>query len=176
MGTRGPIFSSWPGSEAGPGRLEEGNGPSGHPEAGVGNTREPGQKPQPPPTPAPGRSVRRPCGRISARGSGAYAIGRWGSCWPGSAGCRHTCYTGRGGDRAESGCPGHLRDTPHTQHCYRLLRPQPPVPGDRDLASDTNTFMSHIFFTSALPEELRQVVRTKPYIYFELPKKKNVYF
>lgn len=127
--------------------------------------QEPRQKPQPP---SRCQSACRPSRGVWAWGSGTHAVGRWGSCLPGSAACQRTCYRGRGGDRAGSRCPAHLRDTPHTQHCYRLLHPQPPVPGDRNVASDTNTPASSIFFISSLPQELRQVGRTKSDTHFGL--------
>lgn len=97
---------------------------------------------------------------VPAGGSRAHAGGRWGSCWPGSAGCLHRCYTGRGGDTAGSRCPGHPTGTPHTRHCYRSLHPQPPGQGDRNSANDTKTFMSPAFCTRQLAQELRQVTRT----------------
>lgn len=151
-----------------PGRLEEGNRTSGHPGAGVRMNRSRGTSHRAPSRAAGRRSVCRPSRWVSACGSGTHAVGRWGSCWPGSAGCQRTCYTDRGGDRAESECPAHRRDTPHTRHCCRLLHPQPPVPGDRNVVSDTKTWASSVFFASSLPEELRRGVRIKSYIYFGL--------
>lgn len=60
---------------------------------------------------------------------GPYAACRWGSCWPGSAGCQHRCCRGRGGGTAGSGCPGHPTGKPRTRRCYRSPRPRPPAQG-----------------------------------------------
>lgn len=69
-GDRGPVFSSWPGFAAVPGRLRrrkqvslymgESGGTRGSTEA------------------SPERAV-----TWGPAGLGAYAVGRWGSCWPG---------------------------------------------------------------------------------------------
>lgn len=48
-----------------------------------------------------------------------HAAGRWGSCWPGSAACPHTSYTGTGAGTAGSACPAGLTGTPHTRCCCR---------------------------------------------------------
>lgn len=59
-----------------------------------------------------------------------HAAGRWGSCWPGSAACPHTSYTGRGAGRAGSACPAGPTGTPHTRCCCRYS-PRPRAAGTR---------------------------------------------
>ena len=115
MGTRDPVFSSWLGSEAEPGRLCSGR----RTVRTAGGGSQTGTVTPPPAAPPLPR----------ARPTGAYVAGRWGSCWPGNAACPRRCCTGRGGGRAGSGCPGRPRDTPHTRHCYRSPRPPPPGRG-----------------------------------------------
>ncbi len=46
-----------------------------------------------------------------------YAVGRSGSCWPGSAEYQRRSYTGTSAYRAKSECPADLTDTPHTRYC-----------------------------------------------------------
>lgn len=56
---------------------------------------------------------------------GTHAAGRWDSCWPGTAACRHRRCRGTGGGRAGSVCPAGPTSTPHTHcccHCSRHLR------------------------------------------------------
>lgn len=102
-------------------------------------------------------------------GAGAYAVGRWGSCWPGSAGCPHRCYTGRGGGRAGSRCPGRPRDTPHTRRCYHSRRPQPPGRGDRHRGPDTTRHnVSILCLRGQLAWRTETALRTNSYVYIGL--------
>ena len=88
----GPVFSSWLGFGAVPGRLSRGKQV-----VRTWGSQEGLEPPRKPARLGEGGDLGGPAGP-----RGAYAVGRWGSCWLGSAGCRRTCYTGRGGDRAGS--------------------------------------------------------------------------
>ena len=62
-----------------------------------------------------------------AAGRGTWR-GRWGTCWPGSAGTRHTRCTGTGVDRAGSACHACQTCRWHTQLRCPLLLHQGPHP------------------------------------------------